>query len=26
MFRVFILFGFGFYLMQLHISGDISKY
>ncbi|HFK9840369.1 hypothetical protein, partial [Listeria monocytogenes] len=21
MFRVFILFGFGFYLMQLHISG-----
>ncbi|EPO2031333.1 hypothetical protein ACT7HK_003259, partial [Listeria monocytogenes] len=23
MFRVFILFGFGFYLMQLHISGDI---
>ncbi|EPR8877160.1 TPA: hypothetical protein ACSK5L_002933, partial [Listeria monocytogenes] len=24
MFRVFILFGFGFYLMQLHISGDIS--
>ncbi|EOT0626565.1 hypothetical protein ACNPYC_003081, partial [Listeria monocytogenes] len=22
MFRVFILFGFGFYLMQLHISGD----
>lgn len=26
MFRVFILLGFGFYLMQLHISGNISKY
>ncbi|MBC2066449.1 TIGR03943 family putative permease subunit [Listeria booriae] len=26
MFRVFILFGFAFYLMQLHITGDISKY
>lgn len=26
MFRVFILLGFGFYLMQLHINGEISKY
>ncbi|WP_439442960.1 TIGR03943 family putative permease subunit [Listeria aquatica] len=26
MLRAFILFGFGFYLMYLHISGEISKY
>ncbi len=26
MLRAFILFGFGFYMMFLHISGDISKY